>query len=349
MTDGITPDFREVRRVLVVKLRHLGDVLLTTPVYRAIKKACPNAEITACVFKGTEEMLGHNPNVKHCMTVPKSRAFEQIRQQGKFLANLRRAQFDLVIDFTGSDRAAILTGLTGARLRWGPARKKGFLGKKLCYTRTVPFPRNVHVVEQQKSFLHAFGIEDEKPELFFFVSGENRRAVEKLVGSEMDLVHVHPVSRIMKKCWPAPFMAAFLNSLGRRGLKPVLTASPDPIELNFIKELVSLLEVPHLNLSGKLSLGELGALSEGSRFFVGVDSAPMHIAAAVGTPVIGIFGPSSETLWAPWCERKLVLSRELPCRLPCKNKRSCPHIECLRAMTPEMVMPQVNRFLSTIL
>jgi heptosyltransferase-3 len=349
MTDGITPNFADVRRVLVVKLRHLGDVLLTTPVYRAIKKACPNAEITACVFKGTEEMLDNNPDVKNCMTVPKSRAFEQMRQQGNFLADLRRARFDLAIDLTGSDRAAILTRLTGARLRWGPARKKGFLGKKLCYTQTVIFPRNVHVVEQQKSFLNTFGIENEKPELFFFVSDENRSAVRKLVGSETDLVHVHPVSRIMKKCWPAPFMATFLNSLGRRGLKPVLTASPDPVELNFIKDLVPLLEVPHFNLSAKLSLSELGALSEASRLFVGVDSAPMHIAAAVGTPVIGIFGPSSETLWAPWCEKKLVLSRALPCRLPCKNKRSCPHIECLRAMTPEMVMPQVDRFLSTIL
>jgi heptosyltransferase-3 len=294
-------------------------------------------------------MLRHNPHVKSCLIAPKARGFEQIRRQGRLLADLRRAQFDLVIDLTGSDRAAILTRFTGARFRWGPARKKGFRGKKLCYTRTVPVARNLHVVEQQNSFLNAFGIGAASPELFFFVSQEDRTAIQKLVQSGRDLVHVHPVSRIMKKCWPVPFMATFLNSLGRRGLTPVLTASPDPVEIGFIRELISLLEVPHLDLSGKLSLGELGALSQAARLFVGVDSAPMHIAASVGAPVIGIFGPSSETLWAPWCEKKLVLSRELPCRLPCKNKSSCAHIECLRALTPEMVMPQVDRFLSTIL
>jgi heptosyltransferase-3 len=349
MTDVIKPNVEDLRRILVVKLRHLGDVLLATPVFPAIQKALPNAEISACVFQGTEQMLRHNPHLKSCLTVPKARGFEQMRQQVRLLTQLRRAQFDLVIDLTGSDRAAILTRLTGARHRWGPARKKGFRGKKLCYTRTVPFPRNLHVVEQQNSFLNAFEMGVANPELFFFVSQENRVAVQKLVRSERNLVHVHPVSRIMKKCWPVPFMAAFLNSLGRRGLTPVITASPDPVEIGFIRELISLLEVPHFDLSGKLSLGELGALSEASRLFVGVDSAPMHIAAAVGTPVIGIFGPSSETLWAPWCEKKLVLSRDLPCRLPCNNKSSCPHIECLRAMTPEMVMPQVDRFLSTIL
>ena len=105
------------------------------------------------------------------------------------------------------------------------------------------------------------------------------------------------------------------------------------------------LKFPALDLSGQLSLQELGALSERARLFVGVDSAPMHIAAAVGAAVIGIFGPSSETLWGPWCEEKLAVSRELGCRLPCQNKRACPHIECLRAMTPAMVIPQVERFM----
>jgi heptosyltransferase-3 len=349
MTDVIKPNVEDVRRILVVKLRHLGDVLLATPVFPAIQKAFPNAEMSACVFQGTEQMLHHNPHVKGCLTVPKARGLEQISRQGRFLTDLRRAQFDLVIDLTGSDRAAILTRFTGARHRWGPERKKGFVGKKLCYTRRAPFSRKLHVVEQQNSFLNAFGIESESSQLFFFVSEENRDTIQKRIGGETNLVHVHPVSRIMKKCWPVPFMATLLNGLGRRGLKPVLTSSADPVEIAFIEELVSLLEVPHLNLSGHLSLGELGALSKASRLFIGVDSAPMHIAAAVGTPVIGIFGPSSETLWAPWCEKKLVLSRELPCRLPCNNKNGCPHIECLRAMTPEMVTPQVDRFLSTIL
>jgi len=207
----------------------------------------------------------------------------------------------------------------------------------------------MHVIEQQAAFLKAFGIESENPVLRFPVSEAARNSVRKLIGTSGNILHVHPVSRIPIKCWPAPFMAKFLNEIAQCGLKPVITASTDPAELEYVTNLRSLLRVPYLDLTGKLSLQQLGALSEFSRCFVGVDSAPMHIAAAVGTPVIGIFGPSSETLWAPWCDRKLVLSRDLPCRLPCKNKHACPHIECLRAMTAEMVLPQVHHFLSDVL
>src|SRR5436190_11355139 len=117
MTDAAALNPEDVRRILVVKLRHLGDVLLVTPVYGALRKTFPGAEITACVFEGTEQMLEGNPDVQRCLVVPKrdSVFFHRIRGQLQFLRKVRESQFDLVIDLTGSDRAAILTRISGAQ------------------------------------------------------------------------------------------------------------------------------------------------------------------------------------------------------------------------------------------
>jgi heptosyltransferase-3 len=161
---------------------------------------------------------------------------------------------------------------------------------------------------------------------------------------------VHPVSRVAKKNWPVKFFAETVDRIAERGLVPVITGSAEPLEKAWLAELEQRLRARYLDLSGKLTFEQLGAVSEQARFFIGVDTAPMHIAAAVGTPVVGIFGPTSERMWGPWCETKLILFREdLTCRPPCQNKHHCQHIECLREMPPAMVMPKIEAFLETLL
>jgi heptosyltransferase-3 len=152
---------------------------------------------------------------------------------------------------------------------------------------------------------------------------------------------------VAKKNWPISYVAETVNMIAARGWVPVITASADPKEKLEIESLKQLLRCEHVDLTGKVTLKELGAVAERSRFFLGVDTAPMHIAAAVGTPVVALFGPSSETLWAPWCDRSLVLSRELDCRLPCKNKQ-CETVHCLREFTPARVLPRIEAFLETL-
>jgi heptosyltransferase-3 len=298
------------------------------------------------VNEGTEAMLATNQIVKQVFTVP--RGTSSFIGQWRALTRLRQKQFDLVLDFTGSDRSAVLAWLSGAPERWGYYRVKGFWGRNRLFTRTGIRQKNVHVVQQQAALLEQFGIASQSPRLSYAVAEKDRGAVSELVPSEKRLVHVHPVSRLMVKAWPPKFMAMLLDHLSGRGLLPVITASQDPAELEYVHELRIHSQRPLLDLAGKLPLPQLAALAERSALFVGVDSAPLHLAAAVRTPVIGIFGPTSEVLWGPWCEKKLVLSREMDCRLPCKMKNTCPHIACLREMTPEMVLPQVEQFLASL-
>jgi heptosyltransferase-3 len=132
----------------------------------------------------------------------------------------------------------------------------------------------------------------------------------------------------------------------------VVTSSSDEKEIDKAKRILSLVfsrltsdASQIIDLCGKTTVKQLAAVSESSDFFFGIDSAPMHIASAVGTPVVAIFGPSSETLWEPWCEKRLVISKNLPCRLPCKNKRNCQTYECINSITPGEVISKMEGFI----
>jgi heptosyltransferase-3 len=132
-----------------------------------------------------------------------------------------------------------------------------------------------------------------------------------------DFIHVHPASRWFFKCWPVERMAGLVANLQAEGHAVVLTAAPSADEKAMLEAIQARLERPAFALSGCLSLKELGALSRSARLFIGVDSAPMHIAAAVGTPVVALFGPSGDKQWGPWgVPHRVVASTAHPCR-PC--------------------------------
>ena len=120
----------------------------------------------------------------------------------------------------------------------------------------------------------------------------------------------------MFKTWPSDKIAVLLNQLVDDGHVIVLTGAPDDQEMKMIKQILSLTNSNIVNFAGRLSLKELAALSAQAALFVGVDSAPMHIAAAVGTPIVALFGPSSEITWGPWMVKHRVVTTTHSCR-PC--------------------------------
>jgi heptosyltransferase III len=349
---------KEFERILVIKTKQLGDVLLSTPLFAALREAYPHSEIVPCVNTGGDQMLVGNPDVNDVLIPPDTDRMGLLarwRAELRFARNLRKRRFDLAIDLTTTDRSALLARISGAPIRLGYRSVKGFIGRRKCYTKEVQPVRGEHIVRKHLRILEAIGIHAKERPLVLRVSDHERQAVEELLhhhrfglGSGKQIFQVHPISRIAEKNWPASFMAETVNAIAARyGWVPVITGSADPQEKAGIAALQKLLRCEHLDLSGKVPLKQLGALSQRAKFLLGVDTAPMHIAAAVGTPVVALFGPSSEKLWAPWCDRALVLSRELDCRLPCKNKQ-CQTIHCLREFTPAMVLPRLEAFLSTI-
>jgi heptosyltransferase-3 len=158
--------------------------------------------------------------------------------------------------------------------------------------------------------------------------------------------HLHFTSRWMFKCWPVEQVAALVNQLRQDGLAVVLTAAPAETELQYIAHVRARLRYPVVDLSGKLNLKEVAALTARAQIFIGVDSAPMHMAAAMGTPVVALFGPSGELEWGPWQTPSRVITSNHSCR-PC-GLDGCGNgkvSECLTTLPIDPVLAAARQLL----
>ncbi len=306
-------EFHNVNRILVIKLRHIGDVLLTVPVFRALKQTFPSARTTALVNAGTEEVLKGNPYIDDILVfdraIKRLPALSRYKREADFLAQVRKNSFDMTIDLTGGDRAALLSYLSGARYRTGWESKRGFIGKKHLYTHLSRPDASKHIVLQNMDAVRPFGIDAEDLSIDFFIPDEDRTHIRKILGPEDQkegkrghIVHVHPTSRWLFKCWDDRSMAEIISWLLDKGTKVAVTSSPMRNEIEKARGILSIVG-PHqglVDLCGATTIKQLAALSEIADLFFGVDSAPMHIAASVGTPVVALFGPSGAFNWGPW-------------------------------------------------
>jgi heptosyltransferase-3 len=309
----------ECARALVVKLRHHGDVLLAAPVLSVLKAHAPRLEIDALVYDDTAPMLEGHPALTALHRIGREwrelGAWAQLAKERLLLRTLRARRYDLVVHLTEHPRGAWLSRLLGARHSVAPSMlDRGGWWRK-SFTHLYPRVPNRHQVEVDLDALRRIGVYPALNERkVHFVPG--RDAEEKVAGLALPqpFVHMHPASRWTFKCWPAERNAQLADRLAAEGHQVVLTAAPQ--ESAFIEQIVAKTASKPLNLAGKLSLKELGALTARARLFIGVDSMPMHLAAAMGTPTLALFGPSSEEQWGPWnVERRIVTSTH-SCR-PC--------------------------------
>jgi heptosyltransferase-3 len=353
-------DVSGLRRALVIQLRHHGDVLLTSPVFTVLKNRAPALEIDALVYAETREMLDLHPSIAQVHLVRRDwkelGVFMRLAREGKLFGELRARDYDLVVHLSEHPRGAWLARSLGARYAVAPdfARKPRFWKKSFSHLVPLPSHARRHRVEINLDALRRIGIqpgEDERRLLL--VPGEQaERSVEGLLAGQSlaarSFIHFHPGSRWQFKCWPPERAAALIDVLVRRGERIALTAAPDERELALIAEIRKRTSAPITDFSGKLSLKQLAALSARAKLFIGVDSAPMHIAAAMQTPVVALFGPSGELEWGPWqVPHRIVASGEHPCR-PCGND-GCGGgkvSECLTRLPVEAALAAVDSLLA---
>jgi heptosyltransferase-3 len=346
---------RPPRRALVIKLGHIGDVLVTTPVFTALKEAFPQVSLTALVNAGTEEMVLHNPAIDQVWMLERQHPspWHELRFQLGLLSRLRRARFDLSLELSGGDRGAFLSLVAGAPLRVGFAPKRPHLRARAFHLLADARGTDHHVVLTFLRQVRLLGMEPRDTALKLYPGDVARRRVEEIMAAHGlrpgAFVVVHPTSRWMFKCWTPEGNAIVIRHLLERGLQVALTAAPAAREQEFVALVKESLgkAVPVVDLSGRLSLSELAALIERARVFFGVDSAPMHMAAALGTPVVVLFGPSGERMWGPWqvdCEVVVGECVEHPCgRDGCNGSKVS---RCLVELDPARVTAAVDRLLA---
>lgn len=371
--------FKDIKKILVIKLRHIGDVLLTTPVFRAFRENFPEVYIAALVNSGTEEVLSGNPFINEIITFDryiKNMSFpNKYWKELSFLKQIRAKKFDMTIDLTSGDRAAIVSFISGARYRIAyPPNRNSLLGKRFLYTHLAQKQNGQHMVLRNLEIVRQLNIDTKDEKLDFFITEDARIFVRRVFEEnnipphsplskegqrECKIVHVHPTSRWLFKCWKDEYMAEVIRWLIDNGSKVIVTSSPEKQELEKAKNILTLvveLTPPHIppllrgglggviDLCGKTTIKQLGAISEASDLFIGVDSAPMHIASAVGTPVIALFGGGVKS-WRPWCERYVVLFKESI------NKKGIDRKEYIRKnlsqIKPDDVIREIKRLLFT--
>ena len=355
MTDGSL-------RILVIKLRYLGDVLLTTPVFDALRSRFPDAFIAALVNKGTEDMLTDNPAINRIFTLERDTSFlPDLQKQVRLIREIRNIKFDMVLDLTWNDHAAFLAWLSGAKKRFtykttDKTGKKSPFHRSLLFTNLIDAEKNLHILKKHLEMPKALGCAPlpARPSLYW--SPEDRKTCEEIlrnngVSGDFPYVVLHPASNASHKVWTVEGYAALCDDLlEKRAIRTILICGKDEEELRMNRAICALAKSQPLNLGGQLTLKQSAVLLSKAALFIGIDSGPMHMATAVNTPVVAIFGPSRIWRWGPCGDGQIVIQKDWDC-VPC-GKKGCDgtgRSRCLDELSIEEVTTVVEPRIKSIL
>jgi heptosyltransferase-3 len=342
-------------RILVVALRRLGDVLLTTPLIRSLRRAWPDAQIEALVFADTEGILNGNRDLDNIIALPTHRS---AAQSAKLAARIAK-RYALAISTQSGDRPTFLAALAG-RVSVAPLGQGGAMGalKRALITYPIPVAPDVHRVEEMLRLTDAIGV----PRVAQLVPPQG--SLRPGLVPEQPYAMIHPAPMFRYKRWNAEGWRQLVEGLTRRGLKVLVTGGPATVERAYLDEILKQGAV--IRLDGTLAWHEIAALAAGARVFVGPDTSVTHLAAATGAQTVALFGPTDPRLWAPWpvggpdrpwaaagtIQRRgnvWLVQNPLPC-LPCQQEGCDRHLmsrsQCLDELSVFQVLTAVDQVLA---
>lgn len=343
------------RRILIIKPSSLGDVVHALPVLAALRRAWPGAHIAWLIGAAFAPLLAGHPLLDDLILFDRTRFGRMWRSPRvltdfcRFVGSIRARRFDLVLDLQGLLRSGLIAFFSGAPQRVGFAGARE--GAWLCYSRRVRTDAaGPHAVEQLGALCEALGARFDPHEFPLAVHADERAAARRMLTAAglpdgADFVAVLPGARWDSKLWPAARFGELLDQLGAAGCPPaVLLGSPD--EQNRAAEIMAAARSPVVSLVGRTSLRELVATLSLARVVASQDSGPMHIAAALGRPLVALFGPTNPNRTGPWSAVARVVQMPIECS-PC-YRRECPlgHHRCLRDLDAARVAAAVRESLA---
>ncbi len=353
--------------ILLVRPRLIGDVLLTTPALRALKRRFPDARLIYLVEALAAPVVTGNPHVSEVIVLHHRKGWRRFLEDWRLASHLRRRRIDVAIDFHGGPRSAWLTRATRARMRVG----YDVSDRRWMYTHVVPKPRGYaprHSVLNQWDLLGpidpAFAAPPDRDrdrlEMRVDPAARDRMAArlgELGIGAEDQVVVIHGSAGNEFRRWPAASFAGVAAALaGDRADRHVLvlgSTADEPV----VREIVTAAQAGDRARGSRITaavgwpLVEVRALMDRAALFVGGDSGPMHLAAASDVPIVALFGPTTAETWAPWRPSDLPMAAidngPLPCR-PC-DQRVCEPGDhrCLRSIDPDRVVTAARRLLES--
>lgn len=287
------------RRILVAVTLRIGDVLLSTPVIRSLRLAWPQAEIDVLVLEHTDGVLLSNPDIHRVITVPaRPRLWEHLRL---ILSLFRR--YDLALTTLMGDRSTLYAWIAGKtrigmqdgskKHRW----KQSFLSRWAVYDHV-----DTHTVLTNLGLMDLLGIPRSHEVVVAWNKTDENAVVAALpfniAAETFAVLHMSP--KFPYKMWHRDGWVELARWLERNGIRAVLTGSDAPDELDYVRKISGSMPSGTVNMAGKLSLAESAFLISRAKCYVGPDTAVTHMAAALGTPTVALFGPSNPVKWGPW-------------------------------------------------
>ena len=351
-------------KILLVRLRLIGDVVFTTPAIGALRRRFPDARLTYLVEAPAEPVVRHHPALDEIIVVRRPHGLVRVAYDLQLARRLRAEQFDVAIDFHGGPRSGFLTWATGARQRIG----YDLPGRRWCYTTRVPWTRSLtpprHSVLNQWDLIAPLGIEaaDRARDAVTMASdpAAEMRVSERLRAAGIDaaasIVVMHVSAGNPFRRWPAASFATVAAELARddRRRRVIVTSGPsEAAAAEAVAEQARRLAgnaAGGIVRTGEFDLGELRALVGRSALYIGGDSGPLHIASTTATPIVALFGPTLSDRSMPWrnpAARAIAIDAgPLPCR-PCHQRHCLPgDFRCLSGISPNMVVSAARDLLA---
>ncbi|HEY2081276.1 MAG TPA: glycosyltransferase family 9 protein [Verrucomicrobiae bacterium] len=332
------------RKILAIQFKSLGDAIMVIPSLEAIRKHYPDCELHALVPDSSAPLFQHHPALTKVWVLPRVRGRARIKNSWPVLRAVRAERFDRSVDFCGNDRGAILSLLSGAPVRLGVFQPGGFFGRRFCYTRAIPAaPQDRHETLRLAHILSAWDIPTPAAlKLSLFTDPSLQPPARALVPNGSIICHTGAAQS--KKEWPIEHWAALHRIATAAGLQLVFSRGVGRREENSLERLKKIL--PEAKILPPLNIAEFIAVIKESRGVISNDTGPMHFAAALGVPMVALFGPTSVLKWAPLSDRVRILRAEgCTCRRTVHDCESAVH--CMTRIVPETVFQSLVEVLRT--
>lgn len=330
----------EFRKILIIKLSAIGDVIHALPVAHALKQTYPMSRVTWIVERPAYDLLRNNPCIDEIIVFdkPQYKSLTGALRNGPVFAKMLKShQFDLAIDLQGLFKSAAVAWLSGAPRRVGYCNMREmshWISKPTC-----GLNQNGHVVERYLDVVRALDCNVQQAVFPIHITEEEKqqtKAITAQAGLDMDQQYLvlAPGTNWSSKCWPTEHYARLIDKLHEDGHVPVLIGGPADTKLG--EEILSQSKARPVNLIGGTTLKQLAYIIKKAVVFTGGDTGPMHLAAALNTPVIALFGPTDPARNGPYGANHTVITASVPC-VGCWQRVCSKPEHCMKSIEVEKV------------
>jgi lipopolysaccharide heptosyltransferase II len=327
----------------------MGDMILSTPVLKAMRQAYPHAYIAVMVRPYTRAVVQGNPYIDEVIVFDKKEYGVNIFRLFSFIRSLRQKRFDLALILHPTNRDHLIMFLSGIKKRVGYDRKMGFLlTDRMAHDKQKG---QKHESEYALDTLRFIGIHPQDKEFFVPVDRTAELWAEDLflkagIKPSERIAVINPGASCPSKIWPAERYSAVADALAGRGFKIIVLAGPEVLDQRTARSVIDLMKAPAMDLIGKADIPETASLFRRCSLVISADTGPMHIAAAVGAPLIAIFGRNQQGIspkrWGPVNSNSVVLHKDAGCT-DCRAHDCKRDFVCMKAITVEEVLFAAQR------